>query len=113
MTSRFSPRAWSGVELLQALAGGEPGGADAAFPAVGLPGGDLALQAGNQVFLVRPGLGAGALSQPGNGLAQCGCLERAGQERDLGGEISAGLSHGLGSHDATSPSGVVTPSAVS
>jgi hypothetical protein len=32
------------VELLQALAGGEPGGADAAFPAVGLPGGDLPLQ---------------------------------------------------------------------
>ena len=31
------------VELLEALAGGEAGGADAAFPAVGLPRGDLAL----------------------------------------------------------------------
>ena len=35
------------VELLEALAGREPGGADAALPAVGLPGGDLALQAGD------------------------------------------------------------------
>jgi hypothetical protein len=31
------------VELLEALAGREPGGADAAFAAVGLAGGDLAL----------------------------------------------------------------------
>jgi hypothetical protein len=34
------------VELLQALAGREAGGADAALPAVGLAGGDLTLQAG-------------------------------------------------------------------
>jgi hypothetical protein len=40
------------VELLQALAGREPGGADAALPAVGLAGGDLALQAGDQELLV-------------------------------------------------------------
>jgi hypothetical protein len=31
------------VELLQRLAGREAGGADAALPAVGLAGGDLAL----------------------------------------------------------------------
>ena len=53
------------VELLQALAGGEPGGADAALAAVGLPGGDLALQAGDQELLVGPGLGAGPFGQPG------------------------------------------------
>jgi hypothetical protein len=36
------------VELLQALAGREAGGADAAFAAVALAGGDLALQAGDE-----------------------------------------------------------------
>ena len=41
------------VEVLQGLAGREPGGADAAFPAVGFPGGDLALQGGDQELL-RP-----------------------------------------------------------
>jgi hypothetical protein len=34
------------VELLQRLAGGEAGGADATLTAVALAGGDLALQAG-------------------------------------------------------------------
>ena len=53
------------VELLQRLAGREPGGADAALAAVGLAGGDLALQAGGQELLVGPGLGAGPLGQPG------------------------------------------------
>ena len=36
------------VELLQALAGREAGGADAALTAVALAGGDLALQAGDE-----------------------------------------------------------------
>ena len=72
------------VELLQALAGREPGGPDAALAAVGLPGGDLALQAGDQELLVRPGLGAGPFGQPGHRLAQRGRLQRPGQERDLG-----------------------------
>src|SRR5947209_20507292 len=49
------------VEFLQALAGGEAGGADAAFPAVGLPGGDFPLQASHQVLLVCPGLRASPL----------------------------------------------------
>ena len=71
------------VELLQALAGREPGGADAALAAVGLPGGDLALQAGGQELLVGPGLGAGPLGQPGHRLAQGRRLQRPGQEREL------------------------------
>ena len=75
------------VELLQALAGGEPGGADAALAAVGLAGGDLALQAGGQELLVGPGLGPGPLGQPGHRLAQRGGLQRPGQERDLGGHV--------------------------
>ena len=52
------------VELLQALAGGEPGMADAPLAAVGLAGGDLALQAGGQELLVAPALSAGPLGQP-------------------------------------------------
>ena len=54
------------VELLQALAGREPGGPDAALAAVGFAGGDLALQAGGQELLMGPGFGAGPLSQPGH-----------------------------------------------
>ena len=54
------------VEVLQRLAGREPGGADPALAAVGLAGGDLALQAGDQELLMGPGLGAGPLGEPGD-----------------------------------------------
>jgi DNA invertase Pin-like site-specific DNA recombinase len=54
------------VEFLQRFAGREPGGADAAFAAMGLPRGDFALQAGGQELLMCPGLGPGAFSQPGD-----------------------------------------------
>ena len=77
------------VELLQGLAGREPGGADPALAAVGLPGGDLALQAGDQELLVGPGLGAGPFGQPGHRLAQRRRLQRPGQEGDLGGQVTA------------------------
>jgi hypothetical protein len=40
------------VELFQALVGREAGRPDAALSAVGLPGGDLPLQAGDQELLV-------------------------------------------------------------
>jgi hypothetical protein len=69
------------VELLKALAGGEPGGADPPFAAVTLPGADLPGQAGQQELLVRPALRAGSVGQPGHGLTQGGGLQRAGQER--------------------------------
>ena len=72
------------VELLQGLAGREPGGADPALAAVGLAGGDLALQAGGQELLVGPGLGPGPFGQPGDRLAQRRRLQRPGQERQLG-----------------------------
>jgi len=58
------------VEVLEALAGGELRGADAAFTAVGFAGGDLALQARGQELLVRPGFGPGPFGQP---------LDRGGQ----------------------------------
>jgi hypothetical protein len=40
------------VEVFEGLAGWEPGSADPSFAAVGLPGGDLALQAGGEELLV-------------------------------------------------------------
>ena len=53
------------VELLEAFAGGEAGGADAAFAAVGFPGGDLALEAGDQELLVvQPSARARSASRP-------------------------------------------------
>ena len=56
------------VEVLQGLAGGEPGRADAALAAVGLAGGDLALQAGGQELLMasrtRPGPARPAVPPP-------------------------------------------------
>ena len=109
----FEPAGVVEVELLQALAGRKPGGADAALTTVGLPGGDFPLQAGHQVLLMRPAFRAGAVGQPPDRVAQRRCLERAGQERDLGGEIAAGLGCGRGAHQATPPSPVLTPSAVS
>ena len=78
------------VEVLQGLAGGEAGGADAALAAVGLAGGYLALQAGGQELLVGPGIGPGALGEPGDGVAQGGGFERAGEVGDLGGDVPAG-----------------------
>jgi hypothetical protein len=53
------------VELLQALAGWEPGGADAALAAVGFPGGDLTLQTGGQELLMdQPSERACSASRP-------------------------------------------------
>jgi hypothetical protein len=93
----FQPAGVVEVELLQGLAGGESGGADAALAAVGLPCGDLALQAGGQELLVGPGLGAGPLGKAGDRLAQGRGLERAGQERQLCGGV-AGRPGGAGAH---------------
>ena len=75
------------VELLEGLARREPGSADPALAAVGIAGGDLALQAGDQVLLVGPGLCTGAFGEPVYRLAQRGCLQRPGQIGDLGTEV--------------------------
>jgi hypothetical protein len=96
------------VELLQALAGGEPRRPDAPFPAVGFAGGDLTLQAGDQELLMGPRLGAGPLSEPPCCLAQAGCFQRPGEEGDLGGQVP-GL-RCLGGHQRVPPS---RPSAAS
>ena len=99
------------VEFLDAFAGWEPGGPDAVFTAVGVAGGDLALQAGRQVFLMRPGFAAGPLGEPAGRFAQGGRLQRPGQIGELGRHI-AGRGSRAG-HSATSWSNPATPSAVS
>jgi hypothetical protein len=63
------------IELLQALAGREPGGAAAAFPAVGLAGGDLPLQAGDEELLVRPGLLAARSASRGTASRSVGAFK--------------------------------------
>jgi hypothetical protein len=56
------------VEFLDRLDRGEAGGADAALAAVAVAGRDLALQAGDEVFEVAPGLGLGAFGEPFGGV---------------------------------------------
>jgi hypothetical protein len=102
MVSRFNDLAFQRsrvvvVELLQALAGREPRSADAPVAAVGLAGGDLALQARGQELLMRPALSAGPLGEPGDRVTQRRGFERAGQERQLPGQVTRGLG---GSHQA-------------
>ena len=83
------------VELLQRLAGREPGGADAALTAVGLPGGDLALQAGDQELLVRPGLGAGPARRAASTASRSvGAFSARVRKADLGGQITVGRGGG-------------------
>jgi hypothetical protein len=51
------------VDVLQALAAGQPGGPDPAFTAVAVAGGHLALQAGDQELLMTRALGAGPFEE--------------------------------------------------
>ena len=96
------------VELLQRLAGGEPGGADPAFTAVALAGGDFALQAGDEELLMRPGLGAGAFGEPARPTSRkVGALSALVRNAISLLTSRAGLG---GGHHATVPS---TPRAVS
>ena len=104
MVSRLRAAGVVEVELLEALAGREPGGADTAFPAVAVAGGYLPLQAGDQELFMGPGLGPGPVGQPRHRVPQRGRFERPGQERHLGGDIPLrGLGCG-GGHHATPPS---------
>ena len=74
MWSRLTERWWSKFEVLDRLAGGEPGGAGPVGGAVRAAGGGLGFQAGGEVFLVGPAVGAGALGEPLGGVPQRGEL---------------------------------------
>ena len=87
---RLLDRALEGeVELLERLAGGEPGGLDPALTAVAVAGGDLGAEQHLGEALIAPLLLAGPVSQrrqrPGGGR----CFQRPEQVRELG----RGLGH--------------------
>ncbi len=65
---------------------------------MGLPRGDLSLQAGHQELLVAPRFGAGPFSEALDGLAQRGCLQRPGQKRHLGAQVPGRPCAGSGAH---------------
>jgi hypothetical protein len=81
------------VELLEGLAGREPGGPDAELTTVGLAGSDLTLQAGRQELLMGPALGPGPFGEPVDGLGQRRCFERPAQIRDVGRRLVGGGHH--------------------
>jgi len=58
------------VEVLQRLAGGKTGRANASLGAVGVAGCDFPLQTGGEILLVAPALVAGPLGEPGGRVPQ-------------------------------------------
>jgi hypothetical protein len=94
----FQPAGVVEVEFFQGFAGGEPGGADTAFAAVGFAGGDLALQAGDQELLVRPRLCPSTLGQSPDRLAQRWRLQGPGEEDQLGGDVARRRGRGARRH---------------
>ena len=96
---RLLDRALEGeVELLQRLAGGEPGGLDPALAAVAVAGGDLGAEQDLGEPLIAPGLLAGPVGErrqrPGGG----GRFQRAEQVRELGAVL---VMPGSARHSAT------------
>lgn len=71
------------VELLQGFAGREACGADTTLTAVGFAGRDLALQAGDQEFLMAPRLRLRPFCQPVARVTQGRCFQRPSEERDV------------------------------
>lgn len=90
------------VELLQCLSCWEAGAADAALPAVGFAGGDLAVQAGRQELPMGPVLGAGPLTETSDRISQRRRFECAGEEREFGGDVPTGCGGASARHEAAS-----------
>jgi hypothetical protein len=67
------------VEVLERLAGGEPGGFDATLAAVVLAGSNFSFQAGGQELFVGPPFAAGPFPEPADGRRQRWCLHRPAQ----------------------------------
>jgi hypothetical protein len=55
------------VELLEGLAGREPGGSDAELAAVGLPGCDFAFEARGEELILGPAVCSGSLADTFDG----------------------------------------------
>src|SRR3954465_5735590 len=72
------------VELLQGLAGREPGGLDAALAAVAVAGGHLRCEQRLGEALIAPGPLAAAVGWPWERPRGGRCLQRAEQVRELG-----------------------------
>ena len=85
------------VEVLQRLAGREPGGPDADLAAVGLPCRHLPLEAGGEELLVAPSVGPGPFAETLDGAGQRGRLQRPAQIGEVGRRLGLG-----GGHHATS-----------
>jgi hypothetical protein len=81
------------VELLEGLAGREPGGPDAQLTAVGLAGRHLPLQAGGEELLVGPTVGPGPFGEPVDRAGQRRRLERPAQVGQVGGGLGSGGHH--------------------
>ena len=81
------------VELVEALAGGEAGGADAQFAAVGGAGGDFAFQAGGEELFMGPAVGPGSFGEPLHGGGHRGCLQRPAEVGDIAGRFRGGGGH--------------------
>ena len=69
------------VEVLEGLAGREPGGPDPDLAAVVLAGRDLALEAGGEELLVGPVLGAGPFGRAGRPTRPATVLSTPGTDR--------------------------------
>ena len=89
------------VEVVEGLAGREPGPADALRGAGRVAGRDLAFEHGGEVVLMGPAGVAGLVGEPAGGLDDPRCLQRGGEVVDLLDRVGGGLL--LGGHHATSP----------
>ena len=92
-TSRLSERWWSKSNSSIVFLWREPSGPDADLPAVGLTGGDLALEAGGQELLVAPPFGPGPLAEAVDGLGQRRRLQGPAQIGDVGHRFGRGRHH--------------------
>ena len=84
------------VEVLERLAGGEPGGFDPQLRARSVPGGDLSFEDRGEVVLERPARIPRQISYPAGRFSDPGCFERASEIGDLLDRL------GLLGHHATS-----------
>ena len=93
------------VEVLERLAGGEPGGPDPQLGAGGVAGGDLTVEDRGEVVLVGPAGVAGVVGQPGGGFGDPGCLQRGGQVGELLERLGRLVASWPGHQATSAPSG--------